>query len=114
MKSKLFSFNMKKITAFIFLFYLAQASSLLWSWHVYTDTNHHPESDPQQNSDPQKEGNSNCPICNQLKTLGAESEDPEPGFLWTDVTCEEIFTPQFVCISELNKWPHLGRSPPAC
>jgi len=114
MESELFFTNQKKNTALVFLLYLAQATSLLWSWHIYTDTEHHPEPESGQNGDSDEGDNADCPICNQLKTLGAGSEDPDPGFFWSDIIYEEIFTPQFVCISELNKWPHLGRSPPAC
>jgi hypothetical protein len=86
---------------------------VLWLWHVYTDTYHHPEPESGQNGDSDKGDDADCPICNQLKTLGAGPENPAPGFFWSDIIYEEIFAPQFICLSELNKWPRLGRSPPA-
>ena len=96
----------------VFILYLAQSTSVLWLWHIYTDTYHHPESESRQNEDSKKGDNNDCPVCNQLKTLGANSDDSQPGFFWSDISCEEIFTPQFLCLSELNKWLSHGRSPP--
>ena len=114
MESKLFSVRKKKFASLVFLLYLVQATSLLWSWHIYTDTYHHPESESRQNEDSKEGTNDDCPICDQLKTLGSSPYAPDPGCSWTEASIDEIFTPQYVNISELNKRPYRGRAPPSC
>jgi len=114
MESKLFSISKKKLIGLVFILYLTQVTNLFWSWHVCTDEFHHSESESPCHHDSKEGDDDDCFICHQLKILVAGPDVPDPGFFWSDIIYEEIFTPQFVCISELNKWPRLGRSPPAC
>jgi len=108
--------NQKKIVIITIIFHLAQTTSLLWIWHLCTDTYHHPKmSQTRQERPVDAEEEDNCPICAQLLgTLGSCVIEAEIDLPHLDMTFYDVCSPHFFYISQFSSQPFSARPPPVC
>lgn len=113
----LISLSQKKFILLVIIFHLAQSTSLLWTWHVYTDTYHHPEMAQTRQEQPVDTGEDDdeCPICAQLLgALGSCVIEVEIDLTYSDITFYNVSFPHFFYISQFSSQPFSARPPPVC
>jgi len=109
----LISLSQKKFILLVIIFHLAQSTSLLWTWHVYTDTYHHPEMAQTQQGQPvdTEEDDDECPL---LGTLGSCVIEVEIDLTYSDIAFYNVSSPHFFYISQFSSQPFSARPPPVC
>ena len=109
--------SQKKFILLVIIFHLVQSTSLLWTWHVYTDSCHHPEMAQTRQGQPvdTEEGDDECPICAQLLgTLGSCVMEVEIDLTYSDIAFYNVSSPHFFYISQFSNQPFSARPPPVC